>query len=192
MGTAPSGAAGRRAGMVSEVPVARGGDIVVQRGRSVLIPFLVVGGLGLVLLVISLVIGDVLDHFEFGDGLVSGTSLGVGLTVFGAAGALTVGAGLDLVWAYVLAAVLAVAAYVASVAFVRSLARSSDGVPASALGLSGVATATITTSGGEVSLDGPGELERRLAYADSAIAEGSRVRVIEHSGSRVKVVAEPA
>jgi membrane protein implicated in regulation of membrane protease activity len=192
MERSPSGAAVHPAGMVSEVPVVRGGDIVVQRGRSVLIPFLVVGGLGLVLLVISLVIGDVLDHFELGDGLISGTALGVGLTVFGAAGALTVSAGLELGWAYVLAAVLAVAAYIASVLFVRSLARSSDGVPASAVGLSGVATATITASGGEVSLDGPGELERRLAYADSAIAEGSRVRVIEHSGSRVKVVAELA
>ena len=98
----------------------------MQRGPFVLIPFLIVGGLGLVLLVISLVIGDVLDHFEIGDGLISGTALGIGLTVFGAAGALTVSAGLELVWAYVLAALLAVVAYVASVVFVRSLARSSD------------------------------------------------------------------
>ncbi|MBM7504689.1 NfeD family protein [Agromyces aurantiacus] len=157
-----------------------------------LLPFLVVGGLGLLLLVVSLVIGDVLDHFEMGDGLVSGTALGIGLTVFGAAGALTVGAGLDLVWAYVAAIVLAAAAYVASVLFVRSLARSSDGVPASAIGLTGVATASISSSGGEVSLDGPGELERRLAWADAPIAEGSRVRVIEHAGSRVKVVADHA
>ena len=157
-----------------------------------LLPSLIVGGLGLVLLVVSLVLGDVLDQLELGDGLISGTALGVGLTVFGAAGALTVGAGLDLVWAYVLAAVLAVAAYLASVAFVRSLARSSDGVPSSALGLTGVATASITASGGEVRLDGPGELERRLAWADAPIAEGSRVTVVEHAGGRVKVVAQQA
>lgn len=164
----------------------------MQRGCSVLLPFLIVGGLGLVLLVISLVIGDVLDHFEIGDGMLSGTALAVGLTVFGASGALTVSAGLDLVWAYVLAAVLALAAYAASVAFVRSLARSSDGVPASAVGLTGVATASITEAGGEVSLDGPSELERRLAYADTPIPEGSRVKVVEHEGSRVKVVPERA
>lgn len=155
-----------------------------------LVPFLIVGGLGLALLVTSLVIGDVLDHLEIGDGMISGTALGVGLTVFGAAGALTVSAGLELVWAYVLAAVLALAAYVASVAFVRSLARSSDGVPASAVGLTGVATASITESGGEVSLDGPGELERRLAYADAPIPQGARVKVVEHAGGRVKVVAD--
>ena len=157
-----------------------------------LLPFLIVGGLGLVLLVVSLVLGDVLDQLELGDGLISGTALGVGLTVFGAAGALTVSAGLDLVWAYVLAAVLAVAAYLASVVFVRSLARSSDGVPSSAVGLTGVATASITPSGGEVRLDGPGELERRLAWADVPIAEGSRVTVVEHAGSRVKVVSQHA
>jgi membrane protein implicated in regulation of membrane protease activity len=158
----------------------------------VLLPFLIVGGVGLVLLVTSLVLGDVLDQFEIGDGMISGTALGVGLTVFGAAGALTVSAGLDLVWAYVLAAVLAVAAYLASVAFVRSLARSSDGVPSSAVGLTGVATASITASGGEVRLDGPGELERRLAWADAPIAEGARVTVVEHAGARVKVVAHHA
>lgn len=174
------------------VPADPSGDFCMQRGCSVLLPFLIVGGLGLVLLVISLVIGDVLDHFEIGDGMLSGTALAVGLTVFGASGALTVSAGLDLVWAYVLAAVLALAAYAASVAFVRSLARSSDGVPASAVGLTGVATASITEAGGEVSLDGPGELERRLAYADTPIPEGSRVKVVEHEGSRVKVVPERA
>jgi membrane protein implicated in regulation of membrane protease activity len=156
----------------------------------VLLPFLIVGGLGLTLLVVSLVIGDVLDHFEIGDGMFSGTALAVALTVFGAAGAITASSGLDLVWAYVLGAVLAVLAYVAAALAVRSLARSSDGVPASAIGLTGVATATIGESGGEVRLDGPAELERRLAFADAPIPEGTRVRVVEHSGGRVKVVAD--
>jgi membrane-bound ClpP family serine protease len=156
----------------------------------VLLPFLIVGGLGLTLLVVSLVIGDVLDHFEIGDGMLSGTALAVAFTVFGAAGAITVTSGLDVVWAYVLAGVLAVLAYVAAALAVRSLAKSSDGVPASAVGLSGVATAAIGESGGEVSLHGPGELERRLAFSDAPIAEGSRVRVVAHAGSRVKVVAD--
>jgi membrane protein implicated in regulation of membrane protease activity len=154
-----------------------------------LLPFLIVGGLGLVLLVVSLVLGDILDHFDIGDGAISGTALAVGLVVFGAAGALTVTWGLDLVWAYVLAAVLAVVAYLLSAVAVRSLTRSSDGVPASALGLTGVAKSDVSSSGGEVSLDGPGEFERRLAWSDAPIAEGARIRVIEHTGTRVKVVA---
>lgn len=155
-----------------------------------LLPFLIVGGLGLTLLVVSLVIGDVLDHFELGDGILSGTALAVALTVFGAAGAITASSGLDLAWAYVLGAILAVLAYVAAALAVRSLTKSLDGVPVSAVGLTGVATAEIGESGGEVSLEGPGELERRLAFADTAIPEGARVRVVEHAGSRVKVVAD--
>ena len=155
-----------------------------------LLPFLIVGGFGLVLLVLALVLGDILDHFDIGDGAISGTALAVGLVVFGAAGALTVTWGLDLVWAYVLAAVLAVVAYLLSAMAVRSLTRSSDGVPATALGLRGVAKSDVSSSGGEVSLDGPGEIERRLAWSDAPIAEGARIRVIEHVGTRVKVVAD--
>jgi membrane protein implicated in regulation of membrane protease activity len=155
-----------------------------------LLPFLIVGGLGLVLLVISLVLGDILDHFDIGDGAISGTAIAVGLVVFGAAGALTVTWGIDVVWAYVLAAVLAVVAYLLSAMAVRSLTRSSDGGPASALGLTGVAKSDVSSSGGEVSLDGPGEIERRLAWSDAPIAEGARIRVIEHAGTRVKVVAD--
>jgi membrane-bound ClpP family serine protease len=129
----------------------------------------------------------VLDALEIGDGAISGTALAIGLTVFGASGALTATSGLELVWAYVIAGVLAVVAYVVAVLTVRSLARSSDGVPTTAVGLSGVATASISPAGGEVSLDGPGELERRMAYADAPIDEGVRVRVVAHAGSRVKV-----
>ncbi|WP_448004505.1 NfeD family protein [Agromyces bauzanensis] len=155
-----------------------------------LLPFLIVGGVGLVLLLISLILGDIFDHFEVGDGAISGTALSVGLVVFGASGALTASAGLDVVWAYVLAAVLAVVAYVLSALLVRNLSRSSDGVPQSAVGLTGTAKSDISPAGGEVSLDGPAEIERRLAYSDAPIAQGSRVRVVEHAGTRVKVTAD--
>lgn len=155
-----------------------------------LLPFLIVGGVGLAVLLISLIIGDIFDHFEIGDGAISGTALGIAAVVFGAAGVLTATSGLDLVWAYVLAVVLAILAYLVAVFFVRRLTKSSDGVPASALGLTGVTRSTVTPAGGEVSLDGPHEVERRLAYSDETLDEGVRIRVIEHSGTRVKVVAE--
>lgn len=155
-----------------------------------LTPFLIVGGVGLVLLVISLIVGDVFDHLEIGDGAISGTSLGIAAVVFGASGALTVSSGLDTGWAYVLAAVLAIAAYVLSLVVIRNLTKSSDGVPASAVGLSGVSRSPIDPAGGEVSLDGPSEIERRMAFSEQPIAEGTRIRVVEHTGTRVKVVAE--
>jgi membrane protein implicated in regulation of membrane protease activity len=156
----------------------------------VLLPFLIVGGVGLVVLLISLLLGDIFDHFEIGDGAISGTALGIAAVVFGAAGVLTSTAGLDLVRAYVLAIAFALVAYLLAVVFVRRLTKSSDGVPLSALGLTGVTRSTVSASGGEVSLDGPGEVERRLAYADETIAEGVRIRVVEHSGTRVKVIAD--
>ncbi|QEO15993.1 hypothetical protein FLP10_00525 [Agromyces intestinalis] len=153
-----------------------------------MLPFLIVGGLGLILLVISLVVGDLLDHFDVGDGFLSGTALSVGLVVFGASGVLAASFGWDLVWAYVLAVGLALVAYVISILAIRSLTRSSDGVPASAVGLAGVTTSPVGPAGGEVRLDGPGELERRLAFADHDIESGVRIRVVEHDGARVKVV----
>ena len=79
---------------------------------------------------------------------------------------------MELVWAYVLAGVLAAIAYAFSALAVRYLTRSSDGVPQSALGLTGVTKSTISAAGGEVSLDGPGELERRLAYSDDPDRRG--------------------
>lgn len=155
-----------------------------------MLPFLIVGGVGLAVLLISLIVGDIFDHFEIGDGAISGTALGIAAVVFGASGALTYTSNLDPVWAYVLAAVLAILAYVVAVLFVKRLTKSSDGMPASAVGLSGVTRSTVSPAGGEVSLDGPHEVERRLAYSDETIAEGVRIRVIEHSGTRVKVAAE--
>lgn len=155
-----------------------------------MLPFLIVGGVGLAVLLISLIVGDIFDHFEIGDGAISGTALGVAAVVFGASGVLTSTAGLDQVWAYVLAAVLAVAAYLLALLFVKRLTKSSDGVPVSAVGQTGVTRSPITVAGGEVSLDGPHEIERRLAFSEEPIPEGVRIRVVEHSGTRVKVVAE--
>ena len=155
-----------------------------------MLPFLIVGGVGLAVLLISLIVGDIFDHFDIGDGAISGTALGIAAVVFGASGALTITNGLDTGWAYVLAVVLAIIAYGIAVVLVKRLTKSSDGEPTSAVGLSGVARSGITTAGGEVSLDGPHEVERRLAYSDVPIAEGARIRVVEHSGTRVKVVAD--
>ena len=97
-----------------------------------LLPFLIVGGIGLVLLIISLVLGDIFDHLEIGDGALSGTALAVGMVVFGASGALVASMGLELVWVYVLSIVLAAVAYALCVLMIRNLTRSSDGAPASA------------------------------------------------------------
>ena len=51
-----------------------------------LMPFIIIGSIGLLVLVISLVVGDVFDHFEIGEGALSGTALGIAAVVFGASG----------------------------------------------------------------------------------------------------------
>ncbi|NMR20214.1 NfeD family protein [Cellulomonas fimi] len=150
-----------------------------------MLTFLIIGGIGLVLLLVALPLGDVLD---FGDGALSGTSLGAGAVVFGAIGAIVTANGLPTVWAYVGAALFAVLTVLVVQRLVARLRATEDGQPRSLTGVTGVVTATITPSGsGEVSLDDARELERRLAWADVAIEPGTRVVVVEQSGSRVKV-----
>lgn len=152
-----------------------------------MITFTIVGGVGLVLLLVSLVLDDMLDT---GDGVVSGTSLGAGGVVFGSIGAIVTANGLPTVWAYVASAVFGVLTVLGVQVLIRRLRESEDGQPRELTGVPGTVTATVTSAGGEVSLDDPQEVERRLAWAEGEIPVGTRIVVVEQSGSRVKV--EPA
>lgn len=149
-----------------------------------MLPFLIVGGIGLVLVVFSLMFDEILD---FLDGALSGTAVGSALVVFGASGAIAVSNGLPDWSAYLIAAVIAVVVFIGVQLLIRSLRRSEDGVPSSPVGLYGVTRSNISTTSGEVSLDGPHEIETRLAFADEAIPRDTRIRVIELQGSRVRV-----
>jgi membrane protein implicated in regulation of membrane protease activity len=149
-----------------------------------MITFVVIGGIGLLVLLVSLVVDDLLD---LGDGAVSGTSLGSGAVAFGALGSIVTANGLPTVWAYVSAVVFGLATLLGVQVVVRRLKESEDGQPRVLTGVGGTVTSTVTAAGGEVSLDDPRELERRLAWADEEIAVGSRIVVLEQSGSRVKV-----
>jgi len=149
-----------------------------------LIVFLVVGLVGLALLVLSLTLGDLVD---VGDGLVSGTSIGVGAVVFGSVGMIVDVNGLDTWIAYVASGVVGLAALGLAQLVIVRLGASESGVAGSLVGVEGTATTHISTSSGEVSLDAAHELERRLAWSDEVIPEGSRVVVLEHAGSRVRV-----
>lgn len=157
--------------------------------------FIILGAVGLALLVVSLIFGDLFDLD--GGGLVSVPAIAVALVLFGASGAITTAAHLDPVWVYVVAAACGVVAYGLSALLVRSLSRSSDGTPRDVTDDTGIAMSDITGSSGEVSLDGAGEIERRMAFADETIPQGTRIRVVQMYGSRIKVerlvpVAPPA
>ncbi len=149
-----------------------------------MLPFLIVGGIGLALVLVSLVFDEILD---FLDGALSGTAVGSALVVFGAAGAVAVANELPDWSAYLISAVIGIVVFVGVQVLIRSLRRSEDGTPSSPVGLYGVSRSTITTTSGEVSLDGPHEIETRLAFADETIPRDTRIRVVELQGSRVRV-----
>lgn len=149
-----------------------------------MITFVVVGVVGLALVVISMILGELI---ELGDGAVSGTSLGVGAIVFGATGAIVVTNDLPLALAYAGSAVLAALAVLLVAVVTKKLRDSDDAAPVSLVGIQGTATSDISAATGEVSLDAAHELERRLAWADEPIPSGARVVVLEQSGTRVRV-----
>ncbi|NEC92845.1 hypothetical protein, partial [Streptomyces sp. SID12501] len=72
--------------------------------------FLVVGGLGLVVLLASLVFGDVFESIGVGEGGFSGIAAGVGSVVFGASGVIVLNSHLATVWAYVIGVGFAIVA----------------------------------------------------------------------------------
>jgi membrane protein implicated in regulation of membrane protease activity len=149
-----------------------------------MLPFLIVGGIGLVLVIFSLMFDEILD---FLDGALSGTAVGSALVVFGASGAIAVANGLPDWSAYLISAVVAIVVFVGVQLLIRSLRRSEDGTPSSPVGLYGVTRSNVSTTSGEVSLDGPHEIETRLAFADEPIPRDTRIRVVELQGSRVRV-----
>lgn len=149
-----------------------------------MLPFLIVGGIGLLLVLVSLLFDGILD---FLDGALSGTAVGAAFVVFGASGAISVSNDLPDWMAYLIAAAIGAAVFAAVQLLIRSLRRSEDGTPSSPLGLYGVTRSNVTPTSGEVSLDGPAEIETRMAFALEPIPRDTRIRVVEIQGSRVRV-----
>lgn len=146
--------------------------------------FVLIGAAGLVLLLLSLVVGELLD---VGDGALSGTSLGVGAVVFGAVGAIVTVNELPVGIAYAASAVVGLLAVGVAQLMIRRLSATEDNANVSLVGVQGTAVTDITQSSGEVSLDAVSELERRLAWSLEPIAEGTRVVVLEHQPNSVRV-----
>lgn len=146
--------------------------------------FLALGAFGLVLLLTSLLIGNVFDLL---DGSLSGTTLGAGLTMFAASGALAWSYGLSVAFTYPIAIAVGVSTVLCVGGFIRRLRRTEDTTAPGPHGMLGTARTRIAPSGGEVSLDGPYELETRLAISASEIPAGTRIRVIGTAGASVTV-----
>ena len=146
--------------------------------------FIAIGVAGLVVLLVSMLFGELFDLL---DGALSGTGLGAGLTLFGASGVLALANDWPAGAAYLIAAVVGVMTLAGVQLLVRRFVRSEDGVPSDPAGMTGVARTTVTRAGGEVSLDGPYEVEARLATSDVDIPSGAPIRVVAANGPRVRV-----
>lgn len=151
--------------------------------------FFIVGVVGVVILVLSVLLGDLLAVFDIGDGLISGASVGAGLTFFGVPGYLTLMNGGPLWLAFVLAAGLAAVAMLVIQKMTLALAKSSaPEAEYTLIGLAGITTETTSATVGEVQLSHPREINKRLAFSSGPIAAGTSVIVTEVHGSKVKIV----
>jgi membrane protein implicated in regulation of membrane protease activity len=149
--------------------------------------FLIVGLVGAALLVVSTLIGDLLGAFDIGDGLISGASVGAGLTFFGIPGYLVLGADGPLWLALAAGVVLAATSMLMIRTVTRRLAASSEPDTYELIGLAGITTEATNATYGEVKLSHPREINKRLAFSTEPLPAGVSVVVTETLGSKVKV-----
>jgi membrane protein implicated in regulation of membrane protease activity len=143
--------------------------------------FLVLGVVGLLLLVASLVLGDVIDGVDLGPDWLSGTAVAAFLAAVGFAGALALQAGLGTTLATAVGVGAGLAAGVLAGALTRSLTREADDVtPRSGalLGSTATVVSDVPADGyGTVSLVVAGHPTRLNARASTGLRTGQQVRV---------------
>jgi len=161
--------------------------------------FTVLGIAGIVMLLASLILGEVLDSLDSLDILDFGCStaaIGSGLAVFGLVGEIIRQTHIPIALVWVLASVLSLAVGFGVQRIINQLEKAETGVADySIVGMQGEVTVRVTGKSGEVKLDDHRELESRLARianyhnSNSEIPKGTRVVVLEQKG--VHAVVEP-
>jgi len=158
--------------------------------------FTVLGIAGLVLLVASLILGEVLDSFDILDFGCSSATIGTAFTVFGFVGEIVRQTHLPSWLVWVIATALSLAVGFAVQRIINRIEKAETGVANySIVGMQGEVTVRVTNKSGEVKLEDHRELESRLArmanYKDSSneIPKGTRVVVLEQKG--VHAIVEP-
>lgn len=155
--------------------------------------FLIIGIVGALLLVISVVLDGVFDIFDFGDGPLSLTTIAAFTAIFGFAAFASVGAGASVTMGGAIGAVAGLAGGAAAWWLSRLIrgAESSTAVTADELvGAEASVVLAIPAGGlGEIALVRHGERVSLSATAETAIARGTRVRVSQTlSATSVTVV----
>ncbi|MBK0419510.1 hypothetical protein JD276_10740 [Leucobacter sp. CSA1] len=145
--------------------------------------FLVIGVVGALLLLVSLVLDGIFDAFDFGDGPLSLTTIAAFTSIFGFTAFAGVGAGLSTPIASVLGALAGILGGALAWWLTRLIrgAESSTSVSGSDLVGSEAAVVLAIPAGGlgEVALIRHGERVSLSATADTAIPRGAAVRVVQ-------------
>lgn len=163
--------------------------------------FVIIGGVGLAVVVLSLFVGDFLDgvldfeHFSLGDGVLSTPVVGAFLAAFGAGGALLL-RGLQVSLAGSVLGALGAGVVLGGVTLllVRSLMHMpTDATPRAAdlVGSMGTVVTRIPEGGlGEISLVAAGQRLKLNARASGPIANGSSVIVVDVTSPTSVIVTE--
>ena len=160
-----------------------------------MIAFLIIGGVGIVLLLISLIVGDVLDGaFDFGGDLFSGAALAGFLGAFGFVGALTLGGTGSTMIAIIVGIVsgLVIGALVGWISLRLKQGGDESNVRTTELtGRTGTVIIAIPQDGyGEVSVVASGHITKLNARASEPITAGTPVTVTAVL-SATSVMVEP-
>ncbi|MFA5607771.1 MAG: hypothetical protein WDA07_11350 [Leucobacter sp.] len=145
--------------------------------------FLVIGIIGVVLLLISLVLDGIFDAFDFGDGPLSLTTISAFTAIFGFTAFASVGAGTSTATAGVLGALAGLVGGAAAWWLTRLIrgAESSTAVRGDDLvGATGSVVLAIPATGlGEVAVVRHGERISLAAVADEPIPRGAAIRIVQ-------------
>lgn len=160
--------------------------------------FLIIGIVGGVLLLLSFILDGIFDAFDFGDGPLSLTTIAAFTSIFGFTSFALVGAGLSAPLAGSLGAVAGVLGGAVAWWLSRMIrsAESSTAVSGDELvgALASVVLAIPAGGLGEVALVRHGERVSLSATADTAVARGAQVRIVQTiTATSVRVeLADPA
>ena len=163
--------------------------------------FVVIGGVGVALVVISLLFGDLLDgvfefaHFELSDGLFSTPVIGAFLAAFGFGAALLSGpVQLSPAWATAGGLAAGVTLGGATLGLVRALMNMpTDPTPRTSdlVGSLGTVVTRIPADGlGEIAVTAAGQRLKLNARADGPVPAGTTVVVVNVTSSTSVIVAE--
>lgn len=154
--------------------------------------FLTIAIAGGVLLMSSMLLGDLLDFFhafDFFGGVLSTTAIGLAALLFGANGYFIMHNGGDVLTAIIFGVIWVGIGVGITVALEKWIASKTKKVIHNIVGRHGVALTNIDSNLGKVQVDHYSEANSRFAFSDSDITAGTKVVVLEEVDGKVKVQA---